>query len=219
MMDTDVLLAERKSTHGEYRDDARCAMLLLDVVASEEDLRIDRGQAPLSEIQRHSLRMIQHKVARILAGDAWCQDHWDDIAGYAKLVSDRLRRPRDEVLTTTFGPLDEQGEPTGRADDCVHPSHRHGRPGRRADDIDNIGDPYAKAGPVNGADVLGLNKKECACARTGQACMVDAGIAPKYVYCAKAEKPACGCKLPRCAIEEGSPPLLFHYCKKAERGG
>ena len=44
----------------------------------------------LSEVQKEALEMIQHKIGRILAGNPDHKDHWDDIAGYAKLVSDRL---------------------------------------------------------------------------------------------------------------------------------
>jgi hypothetical protein len=35
--------------------------------------------------------MIAHKIGRILNGDPDYIDSWDDIAGYAKLVADRLR--------------------------------------------------------------------------------------------------------------------------------
>jgi hypothetical protein len=35
--------------------------------------------------------MIAHKIGRIINGDPDYIDSWDDIAGYAKLVADRLR--------------------------------------------------------------------------------------------------------------------------------
>jgi hypothetical protein len=34
--------------------------------------------------------MIAHKIARIINGDETYSDSWADIAGYAKLVADRL---------------------------------------------------------------------------------------------------------------------------------
>ena len=46
--------------------------------------------ATLPDDMREALEMIQHKVGRILNGDATWADSWVDIAGYAKLVSDRL---------------------------------------------------------------------------------------------------------------------------------
>jgi hypothetical protein len=40
--------------------------------------------------QREALEMIAHKIARIINGDPNYADSWVDIAGYAKLVADRL---------------------------------------------------------------------------------------------------------------------------------
>lgn len=153
-MDLDVLLMERAHTHGEYRDDARAAMALLDIINQEEARRRSRKQDPLGATARHSLRMIAFKIARILTGREDYPDHWDDIAGYAKLVSDRIPRPATVP------------EAEGCADDCTHPSHA----------------------PVNGADVLGLNRKApCAC-RDIDRCLVDQGTPPKYAFCRKAEE-------------------------------
>jgi hypothetical protein len=36
------------------------------------------------------MEMICHKMARIMNGDPNYSDSWHDIAGYAKLVADRL---------------------------------------------------------------------------------------------------------------------------------
>ena len=41
--------------------------------------------------QQEALDMIAHKIGRIINGDPDYADSWDDIAGYAKLVGDRLR--------------------------------------------------------------------------------------------------------------------------------
>ena len=51
--------------------------------------------APVLEInvdddQLEALDMIAHKIARIINGDPDYADSWHDIAGYAKLVADRL---------------------------------------------------------------------------------------------------------------------------------
>jgi hypothetical protein len=40
--------------------------------------------------QAEALDMIFHKIGRILNGDPNYADSWIDIAGYAKLVADRL---------------------------------------------------------------------------------------------------------------------------------
>jgi hypothetical protein len=171
--DTAEILVERATTHGNYDDDAACAIAL--IVTLNDHMADDK----LTSVQMHALHMICHKIARIVAGKADFKDHWDDIAGYAKLVADRCPVPAPE--------------PTGCADDCVHPSHRHGRPGRRVDDCQQekrtrVADGVYKVErlPVNGADTLGLNKPPCYCAP--DQCMCDHGHVPKYVYCRKAEE-------------------------------
>jgi hypothetical protein len=40
--------------------------------------------------QWEALEMIVHKIGRIVNGNPDKVDHWTDIAGYAKLVADRL---------------------------------------------------------------------------------------------------------------------------------
>jgi hypothetical protein len=39
-------------------------------------------------VHREALDMIALKLSRILSGQAEFKDHWDDIAGYAKLASE-----------------------------------------------------------------------------------------------------------------------------------
>jgi hypothetical protein len=86
---TAALLAERGKTHGDFTDHARITSRLKDVVLDELHERTMRGQPLLTMEQRESLDMILHKIGRIIAGNAGFQVHWDDIAGYAKLVSER----------------------------------------------------------------------------------------------------------------------------------
>jgi hypothetical protein len=81
------LLAEREKTHGPYAVKAEIIQELKRVMGSYP------GWHSLNDVQKESLDMIVHKIGRILSGDPNCKDHWDDICGYAKLVS------RD--LTTT----------------------------------------------------------------------------------------------------------------------
>ena len=44
----------------------------------------------LAPDQKEALEMIAHKIGRILNGDPNYDDSWIDIAGYSKLVADRL---------------------------------------------------------------------------------------------------------------------------------
>lgn len=82
----DVILKERRQQHGDFTDHARITQALKIVMKIES-----KGSfSALSEIQREALEMIQHKIGRILAGNPNLKDHWHDIAGYAKLVADRI---------------------------------------------------------------------------------------------------------------------------------
>lgn len=82
-----AMLSERGKTHGRFEDHARCTQRLKDVLHDEASQRMYRKQTALSMQQLESLEMILHKIGRIVAGDADFHDHWDDIAGYAKLCS------------------------------------------------------------------------------------------------------------------------------------
>jgi hypothetical protein len=88
-MSTVALLAERQRTHGDFAVMARTAEELDDILS--------RGVArPLSRAQRHALRMILVKIARIVSGDPNHADHWRDIAGYAELTAGSCPTPTPE---------------------------------------------------------------------------------------------------------------------------
>lgn len=78
------ILTQRGTTHGDFTDNARISQMLKD------SLRNQHGWGNLNDVQREALDMISHKIARALAGNPDFKDHWDDIAGYAKLVSQRV---------------------------------------------------------------------------------------------------------------------------------
>lgn len=81
----DVDLTEKKRTHGDFTDHARITQSLKNV------MRVEHGFERLSNTQVEALEMIFHKIGRILAGDPNVHDHWDDIAGYAKITSERIK--------------------------------------------------------------------------------------------------------------------------------
>ena len=88
MMDkTAKVMSERAPVHGEFNENSRATWEMLRAMQRERNWPI------LPDPQRHALYMIAHKMARILAGDPSHEDHWDDIAGYARCVADRLRKP------------------------------------------------------------------------------------------------------------------------------
>lgn len=76
---TDNLLSERGKTHGAFNRHAHFTQELKGVMAA--------AQQQLTASQQEALDMIAHKIGRILAGNPDFADHWDDIAGYARLIS------------------------------------------------------------------------------------------------------------------------------------
>ena len=80
----DTLLDDRGETYGPFLTHAlitqqiKCAMSQTD---KWNDLAVDQAEA---------LEMIAHKIGRIVNGNPDYIDSWVDIAGYAKLVADRL---------------------------------------------------------------------------------------------------------------------------------
>lgn len=91
---TEELLAERGKTHGEYVEHAAITQELKNIIHSWDTALKNPADMPskLTFVQRESLDMIAHKIGRILAGDPDFRDHWDDIAGYAKLAADRCSK-------------------------------------------------------------------------------------------------------------------------------
>jgi len=84
MTNIDETLAERETRYGIFLEHARISQTL------KADMKMAEGWRGLKSDQKEALDMIQHKIARILNGDPNYSDSWHDIAGYAKLVEDRL---------------------------------------------------------------------------------------------------------------------------------
>lgn len=84
----DEMLQERGARYGDFVDHARVTIGLKRVLG----LEMLRRDLKLANDQHEALDMICHKLGRIAAGDPDYADSWRDIAGYAKLVSDRLER-------------------------------------------------------------------------------------------------------------------------------
>jgi hypothetical protein len=81
---TSAILAERQKTHGDYTDHAAVTQQLKRIMREHD------GWLNLSQDKRETLEMIAHKIGRILAGNPEVEDHWADIAGYARLSADRV---------------------------------------------------------------------------------------------------------------------------------
>ena len=78
-------LNDREPTHGDYRITSAIAQNLKIVIREAPDF--DRRFSPR---QKESLDNICTKIARLCSGDPGHKDTWEDIAGYANLISERL---------------------------------------------------------------------------------------------------------------------------------
>lgn len=79
------LLEQRGSRYGNYSGLAAIAQELKEVMHTLATWQ------ELPPVMQESLDLIASKIARILNGDPTYVDNWDDIAGYATLVSERLK--------------------------------------------------------------------------------------------------------------------------------
>lgn len=78
------LIDERGSRYGKFADGAVIMRNLKSVMHSTD------GWERLSNSQKEALDMIQHKIGRVLNGDPNYDDNWNDIAGYATLISEEI---------------------------------------------------------------------------------------------------------------------------------
>lgn len=84
-------LKERNTTHGEFRDNSAASQ------SFKKILRSHQNWEKLAPYKKEGLEMMMHKIGRILEGNENYQDHWDDLVGYAKLMSDRNHEDLQKV--------------------------------------------------------------------------------------------------------------------------
>jgi len=80
----DELIAERKKTHGPYKEVAALAQ------ATKHLWRTHPGWAKLTDVQKDTLEHNAGKIARVLVGDPMYKDHWIDQVGYLKRVLEEI---------------------------------------------------------------------------------------------------------------------------------
>jgi hypothetical protein len=86
MAEVDSVLKERGSRYGAFVHQATTSQELQDVIK----YYMGFAWAKMQPDQREAIQMICMKLSRIANGDPDYPDSWLDIAGYAKLVADRL---------------------------------------------------------------------------------------------------------------------------------
>ena len=81
-------LQQRGSTYGDFAEIAELSKKFRGVCADYLD---SKGKS-LPYVHQEALIMVFHKIARALAGDSDYTDNWHDVAGYATLVENHIRR-------------------------------------------------------------------------------------------------------------------------------
>lgn len=87
MSERDPLLIERNKTHGSFVMNAHYSQMIKAIMHGAD------CWAGMPNSQKEALEMIAFKVSRILSGQTMFKDHWDDVAGYAKLGSEACDNP------------------------------------------------------------------------------------------------------------------------------
>lgn len=88
-MDLNETLKDRGGKYGPFTGHAEVTQRFKALLTEE----LLKRKKPLADDQQEALDMIFHKIGRIVNGDPNYADSWVDIAGYAKLVADRLDPP------------------------------------------------------------------------------------------------------------------------------
>lgn len=79
-------LEQRGNRYGDFVDNGYISQSLKSIA------RKGTSWEKLAPDQKESIEMILHKIARIVNGDPNYSDSWHDIAGYAQLVENRLKK-------------------------------------------------------------------------------------------------------------------------------
>ena len=87
MTDINKTLDERGARYGTYMNVAKTSQLLKGILAQA----MNDNPNDVSYDMRESIDLICNKLSRIVNGDPNYDDSWHDIAGYATLISERLR--------------------------------------------------------------------------------------------------------------------------------
>lgn len=86
-----AILEQRGSRYGDFDDHAKLAQNLKNQLAKVGFYKNDKFKS----IHREAADMILHKLARIVNGDPDYDDSWVDIAGYATLVADHIKKSKE----------------------------------------------------------------------------------------------------------------------------
>jgi len=93
-------LKTRGSRYGDFADNAILTRELMRLIKIAD---LDSGKI-MDPVQEEALQIICQKISRICNGDPTYNDNWHDIAGYATLIDNYLKKPKvDDHVMETFG--------------------------------------------------------------------------------------------------------------------
>ena len=78
------ITATRPTTHGDFTDGAKFTQGVMKLAAAAPSWDL------MSDVQKEGFHHIVQKLQRAVCGDPNHRDHWDDVAGYALIVSKRI---------------------------------------------------------------------------------------------------------------------------------
>lgn len=90
MTSIDEVTAERGKRYGSYTEHAAVSQGIKEILYNALRYNKNVDLDSLDDDIKETLEMIAHKLGRIVNGDPYYADSYIDIAGYAKLVGDRL---------------------------------------------------------------------------------------------------------------------------------
>lgn len=101
MTTTDEILKQRGSVHGDASKQFAIARRLKQIFGEYLDQNVvNLGNMENLYMMRETLDMTAVKLSRIFSGVPDYQDHWDDIAGYNKIVANHIQKTNGAIKET-----------------------------------------------------------------------------------------------------------------------
>ncbi len=98
-MNAEEVVKERTAEYGNFQTLANLSRTLTETTLKHYENTHTTGTgepARLPHFMVEALNMINHKIARMANGNAYYEDNWLDIAGYAQLVVNILEQTKNQ---------------------------------------------------------------------------------------------------------------------------
>ena len=82
--EAEKIVKVRQSTHGDFTDGARFTQGVMKLAM------VAPSWSSMTDVQKEGFHHIVQKLQRAVCGDPNHADHWNDVAGYALIVSKRI---------------------------------------------------------------------------------------------------------------------------------